>query len=168
MGHQDKNKQLDHPFTIPEKINIDCNARASHMPPPPDDIDSYHNPLIPAGYPHIQINQCLCKQWVQHTLRDAATNSTYFDYLSGKFCGIPHPATDIHWHLLRNLLKWCKSTEQCMLTKFIHEWLPLQDCHQTQSLSCNQHCPSCHQATRTIEHVLACVVAQGQLAHHVT
>jgi len=126
------------------------------MPPPPDNLHLYNHPLIPAGYPYLQLNQGLCMQRLQHTLCDAATNSTYFDYLSGKFCGILHPATDIHWHLLRNSLKWFKSTERHTLTKFIHEWLPLQDCHQTQSLSHDRSCPSCHQASETTTHFLAC------------
>jgi len=53
-------------------------------------------------------------------------------------------------------LKHFKATECQTVTKFIHEWLPLQDWHHVQSTSKLHLCPSCQQAPETIEHFLAC------------
>jgi len=49
-GHQDQTK--DHPLSIQEQMNINCDARASGMSPPRSDMDLYCHPLLPAGYPH--------------------------------------------------------------------------------------------------------------------
>jgi len=78
-------------------MNIDCDARASGMPPPPSDMNLSYHPPLPAGYPHLYIGTSMITQKVQHTLRDTATQQTYFNYLAGKFPGLAAPATDIHW-----------------------------------------------------------------------
>jgi len=126
------------------------------MPIPPVDLDIYQHPLTPTSYPHLQIEGTVCTQHLQHTLCDVATNQTYFEYLSGKFSGITQPAKDIHWHLFRHSIKWFKSTDRRTIVKFIHDWLPLLDRHHTQSMSQDNRCPSCRQATETIDHFLEC------------
>jgi len=153
-GHQDQTK--DHPLSIQEQMNIDCDAHASGMSPPPSDMDLYCHLPLPAGYSHLCIGTSMITQKVQHTLRDAATQQTYFDYLAGEFPGLTAPATDIHWPTIQYALKKFKSTEQCTISKFIHEWLPLQTRYQVASLSQDQLCPSCHQAAETVDHFLAC------------
>jgi len=53
-------------------------------------------------------------------------------------------------------MKHLNATEQCMIQKFIHEWLPLQNCYHVQSVSTNHLCPSCHQVAKTVAHFLVC------------
>jgi len=108
-GHQDqkKNQQL----SIQEHLNIDCNTRAASLPPPLQDLDIRWHPLLTAGYPHLRLSTSVVTQKLQHTLRDAATQMAYFDYLTNKFQGITSPATDIHWQTLRYMLKKFKSAE---------------------------------------------------------
>jgi len=114
------------------------------------------NPLLPAGYPHLCINQQCIIQRLQHTLRDAATNRPYYDYLSEKFEWPGLPEHLIHWPTIRLALKHFKATERRTVTKFIHEWLPLQDRHHVISTSALNLCPSCRQTPETTEHFLAC------------
>jgi len=70
-GHQTKKSEW--PLTIPEQLNIDCNARASKMPPPPHYLKLAHHPSNDAGYPHLCISNSIATQCLQHTLRDTAT-----------------------------------------------------------------------------------------------
>jgi len=153
-GHQDQKK--DQPLSIQEWMNINCDACASSMPPPPSDMDLYHHLLLPAGYPHLRIGTLVITQKVQHTLHDIATQQIYFNYLTDKFPGFTTPATNIHWPTIRYSLKKFKSTERRTVSKFIHEWLPLQTRYQVASISQDHHCPSCHQAAETVDHFLAC------------
>jgi len=62
----------------------------------------------------------------------------------------------IYWPIIWLALCQFKAAEQCTLQKFMHEWLPLQDRYHVQSTSTNHVCPSCWQATETVDHFLAC------------
>jgi len=93
---------------------------------------------------------------MQHTLRDAATQTAYFDYLTEKFQGVTSPDTNIHWQTLRYTLKKFKSAERRTITKFIHEWLPLLDRHHVIGTSREHLCPSCRQAAETVDHFFEC------------
>jgi len=43
-----------------------------------------------------------------------------------------------------------------IISKFIHEWLPLETRYHVRSASTLQHCPSCHQQAETADHFLRC------------
>jgi len=154
-GHQ--KATADHPLTLPEKLNIDCDKWASRMSPTTMASPICVNPLLPAGYPHLCINQQCIIQHLQHTLRNAATNRSYYDYLLDKFEWTELPECIIHWPTIQLALKHFKATEHWTVSKFIHKWLPcLQDWHHVQSTSKLHLCLSCQQAPETIKHVLAC------------
>jgi len=70
-GHQDQKK--NQPLSIQEWLNIDCDAHASGMPPPPSNMDLSHHLQLTAGYPHFGFGTSVVTQKVQHTLCDAAT-----------------------------------------------------------------------------------------------
>jgi len=57
-GHQ--KETADQKLTLPEKLNIACDARASQMQPLPLMSPYCTNPLTPAGYPHLCIKKPLC------------------------------------------------------------------------------------------------------------
>ncbi len=126
------------------------------MPPPPLDMALSQHPKCPASYPHICISETVVTQHITHALWDAATQSTYFEYIEQKFEGISHPATSIQWQIIRYALKRFKSADRRVLTKFIHEWLPLLDRHHTVRTSIDKTCPSCRQAAETVDHFLSC------------
>jgi len=65
-------------------------------------------------------------------------------------------ATSIQWQIIRYAFKQFKSPDRRVLTKFIHEWLPLLDRHHTVRTSIDITCPSCWQATETVDHFLSC------------
>jgi len=52
-GHQDT--KSDKPLTLPEKLNIDCDARASKTGSYHNSIEIRNNPFTPASHPHLQI-----------------------------------------------------------------------------------------------------------------
>jgi len=62
----------------------------------------------------------------------------------------------ILWQIIQ-LALWKFSQSECRtLSKFIHEWLPLQDWYQVHSASLDYSCSSCHSATETVHHFLTC------------
>jgi len=138
-GHQDRKSEWL--LILLKQLNIDCDAWASKMPPPPNTLDISHNTSHAAGFPHLCINNQIAIQCLQHTLHDAATQGMYFQYLISKFQWTINPATTIHWQLVCLTLshKWC------ILSQFIHEWLlPLQDHHHVIISTSSEHgCPSC-------------------------
>jgi len=95
-------------------------------------------------------------QKVQHTLRDEATKPQYFEYLIDKFPRIWEPAQDIHWPTIRLALKQFTTADCRILTKVMHEWLPLNDSHQTSTATQVHTCPSCRTDNETVDHFFAC------------
>jgi len=154
LGHQDtkSNKQL----TIPERLNIDCDARAANLPAFDDPTQLQTTPSLDASYPHIRINGQILIRRLQVTLRDAATQDTYFQYLQDKFQWTNLPTVSIQWQVIQLAFRRFNRTERKTLTKFIHEWLPLQDRYQVHSASSDHSCPSCHSAPETMAHFLSC------------
>jgi len=67
-----------------------------------------------------------------------------------------NPATTVHWTIIQYALWKFSSAEHRILSKFNHEWLPLQDWHHIQSLTPYNCCPSCWQHPKTPAHFLAC------------
>jgi len=126
------------------------------MPPPLSDLNLYWHPQLLAGYLHLCLGTTVVTQKIQHPLHDAATKQSYFKYLTDKFPGLNTLAHDIHWQTLCYTLKWFKVAKRRMISKFIHKWLPLQDCHQTISISWDHKCPSCQQTAKTVNHFLSC------------
>jgi len=154
-GHQKETSNQK--WTLPEKLNIDCNAQASQMQPAPLNSPICHNPFTEGGYRHLCIKQQCITQCIQHTLCNVATQQPYFNYLQKKFdWELTLVANTVHWLTLQQTLRWFKASSHCTIDKFIHEWLPLQDQIHVQSASCEHLCPSCHQAAKTSEHFLAC------------
>jgi len=141
LGHQDKQK--DCPLTLPKKLNIDCNASTSAMQPNPDLAQNKQNPANSAGYPHLCIRKQNIIRHLQHVLRDASQCSPYYDYLQNKFSWTTTPEMTVHWPTIQMALTRFTQSEQQILTKFAHEWLPLQDHYHVTSLSTDQVCPSC-------------------------
>jgi len=97
-GHQ--KETADCKLTLPEKLNIDCDSRAATLQPPPSTAPHCTHPLNSAGHPHLVIQGNVITQRLQHTLRDAATKHTYFDYLTEKFHWTENPEQAIHWPIL--------------------------------------------------------------------
>jgi len=98
-GHQ--KETADCKLTLPEKLNIDCNAQASQIMPLSTDSPILAKPLTNAGYPHLQIqNQCII-QCLQHIHCDAATIQPHYAYLATKFEWEDPPEQTIQWPLLQ-------------------------------------------------------------------
>jgi len=153
-GHQDKQK--DHVMMTPEKLNIDCDRRAAQVPLPCPDPDIQNTPLIDTAYPHVMIAGKVIQRQLQHKLRDAATFPMYREYLQTKFQW-PSDATDrIQWKVHQLANQHLMHSEQRVVTKFIHEWLPLLDRYHVLSSSLNKQCPSCRQELEMTEHFLNC------------
>jgi len=108
-GHQ--RETTDQKLTLPEKLNIDCDARAAAMHPLPTNSPYCRNPLPQAGFPHLLIkNQCIIQR-LQHQLRDAATQQPYFDYLTTKFQWTETAKSTVYWPAIRLALRRFKATE---------------------------------------------------------
>ncbi len=103
LGHQDK--KSNKPLTLPERLNIDCDARAAQLPPPDNPNQLYQNPRTEASYPHLCIQGQVIIRRLQATLRDAATQGEYFQYLQDKFQWTMPPTATIHWQVLQLALR---------------------------------------------------------------
>ncbi len=143
-------------MTTPERLNVDCDRRAAQVPIPCPDPAIQRNPTIEAAYPHVMIDGKVILRQLQHNLRDAATFPTYSDYLQTKFEWTSDAKGSIHWkvHQLANM--HLSHSERRIITKFIHEWLPLLDRYHVLSSSQTKQCPSCHRAVETTDHFLNC------------
>jgi len=99
LGHQDKksNKLL----TLPECLNINCNARAASLPEFENPNLLQQNPSSEASYPHLHIKGQIIICQLQATLRDAATQDTYFQYLQDKFQWMTLPMESIQWQVIQ-------------------------------------------------------------------
>jgi len=149
--HKPKDQQL----TLLEWLNIDCDAHPAQLPKPPIPDTNVHPEML-ASYPHICVSELLVICCLQYTLWDAATQATYFNYLQDKFQWNSLPSNTIQWQILQLTLQ-CFTCPKCKnLTKFIHEWLPLQDCYHIQCASTLHQCPSCHSHSEMVQNFLAC------------
>jgi len=153
-GHQ--KATADQQLTLPEKLNIDCDKQASCMSPASTNSPICANPFLPAGYLHLCINHQCIIQCLQHTLHNATTNGSYYDYLLENLEWSESPEHTIHWPMICLALKHFKAVKHQTVTKFIHKWLPLQDHHHVQSTSKFHLCLSCHQAPENNNHFFAC------------
>ncbi len=99
LGHQDK--KSDKPLTLPERLNIDCDARAANLPMFDNPDQLQQNPRTDASYPHLRIKGQIIIRRLQATLRDTATQETYFQYLQDKFQWITSPTVSIQWHVIQ-------------------------------------------------------------------
>jgi len=54
------------------------------------------------------------------------------------------------------MLMLFKAANYWTVTKFIHEWFPLQECYHVQSNFTLHLCPLCCQTPETVNHFLAC------------
>jgi len=153
-GHQDT--KSDKPLTLPEKLNIDCDARASKMEPQSEYMNIHEHPATTAAYPHLTIKNQIIIRRIQHALREAAQTPEYFEYLGNKF-NWPAPATtQVQWSIFQLAITRLRKTENRFITKYVHEWLPLQDRYHVKSLSIDQLCPSCRSGKEMAQHFLAC------------
>jgi len=154
LGHQDQ--KSNKPPTLPECLNIDCDACAASIPALDNPEQLNQNPTPDASYPHLRINGHIIICQLQATLRDAATQDTYFQYLQDKFQWTTIPTVLIQWQVIQLAFRCFNCSECKTLTKLIHEWLPLQDRYQVHSASSNHSCPSCRSAPETPAHFLSC------------
>jgi len=154
-GHLDT-KKPKRPLTVAETLNIECDTRAkqhSHTYPP---IPHIPNPLLENSYPHLRIRHKVVHRLLQHSLRDAATKQEYFTYLSEKFQWEADQIDDIHWPSIDKATQRLTKPERRIISKFQHEWLPLETRYHVQSTSTLQQCPSCRQHAKTVDHFLRC------------
>jgi len=101
-GHQ--KETLDWKLTLPKKLNIDSDARASRMQPIPSNSLICQNLLTDGGYPHLCIQQQCIAQQIQHTLQDAVTQQPYFEYLQQKFDWEHTPDSTVQWLIIHQTL----------------------------------------------------------------
>jgi len=158
--HQDT--KSDWPVTLPEKLNINCNTCASKMDPDIDCNKQLINPITQLAYSHLQIKEQIITWQIQHTLHDASQTPDYYDYLCNKFNWPHNPDQHIHWPTFQLMLTRFRLTERQFVTKFIHEWLPLQGQYHAKSIPIKQLCPSCQGAKETTQHFLACLHPEQQ------
>jgi len=62
----------------------------------------------------------------------------------------------VHWQIHALAQQQLTHAERQIISKFIHEWLPLQDYYHVQSNLVNNQCPSCQQCMETVECFLQC------------
>jgi len=153
-GHQDT--KSDQPPTIPESLNIDCNKQASALPDDQDTVLYQNNPQTPHSSPHLHIMNETIIWWTQHCLCNAATNLLYQHYIQEKFQWTNETASTVNWQIHAIAQQRLTQVEKWIISKFIHEWLPLQDRHHVSSSTTNHQCPSCCCSTKTVEHILQC------------
>jgi len=53
MGHQ--KETLEHEFTLPKQLNVNCHAQATKLPPLLSDSNLDQTPMTEAGYLHLCI-----------------------------------------------------------------------------------------------------------------
>jgi len=101
-----------------------------------------------------------------HWLWDTATNCEYYLYLQNKFNWSYQIMTTVHWQI--HTLAQCrlKHAEKWIISRFIHEWLPLQDRYHIWSTSVSIQCPSCRQSTEMVEHFMQCPHLDQQAMWH--
>jgi len=155
LGNQDW--KSDKPLTLPEQLNIDCDIRTAQLPPPNNPNQLYQNPQNEAGYPHLCIQGQIVIRCLQAHLCNEAMQEVYFQYLQDKIQWTMQPTDIIHWQVLQLALHCFNRSDHTTLTKFIHEWLPLQDRHHVHSASSDHLCPSCRSAPKTVNNFLACL-----------
>jgi len=80
----------------------------------------------------------------------------YQSYLQGKFQWTTATASTIDWQIHALAQRQLKQTEKFTISKFIHEWLPLQDQYHVHSTSASNLCPSCQQSMETVDHFIQC------------
>jgi len=153
-GHQDTKR--DHQLTTPERLNVDCDHRAANVQIPCPDPNIQHNPMIESAYPHLRIRGQIIIRQLQHQLRDAATFRSYQEYLQNKFQWADGSAPQVHWKIHQLANQRLTQSERRIISKFIHEWLPLLDWYHVQSSSASKQCPSCRGAIKTVSHFLNC------------
>ncbi len=153
-GHQDTKQ--DHVMTTPKWLNVDCDRWAAQVPIPCPDPVIQNNPIIKAAYLHVMIAGKVILQQLQHNLRDVATFPTYSNYLQTKFEWTSNTTGSIHWKVHQLANQHLSHSEWQIITKFIHEWLPLLDRYHVLSSSQTKQCPSCHWAVETTDHFLNC------------
>jgi len=84
---------------------------------------------------------------LQHQLCDAAT---FIFYLQNKFQWTSDSANQVHWKVHQLANQHLLQSKRQIISKFIHEWLPLLDRYHVQSSSANKQCPSCQGAIKTV------------------
>jgi len=177
LGHQDQ-RQSDQPLSLKAHLNIECDAAATqlHNQLNPTQYPKQH-PLISTAYPCLLIHGQHVIRHVKQTLRDEYTNPTYITYLTKKHKWKRRIPKTIAWRILHLALNRFTATEQQILVKFLHGWLPLQMRPQVVSTSAEKLCPSCRQQPEDMIHFLSCqhtlhkpafikLQQQVQLLHH--
>jgi len=155
-GHQDtrtKNK----PLPLEAKLNIECDKAATklHTTLTADQYPNHH-PFIPSAHPYLTIQGNHIIHHVKQQLCDAYTTHPYTEYLIKKYKWTPQIPNTIAWHALHIAIDRFKASEQQIIQKFIHGWLPLQTRPQVTSTSTDKLCPSCKHLPEDMQHFLSC------------
>ncbi len=141
---------------IAEILNIECNEWATQHTSNYQPLDQASNPMLEHSYPHLQIDNKVIHHSTQHHLRDAATQEEYFKYLQEKFEWENQQIQDIHWPLLNRAMQQLNKPTRRIISKIIHEWLPLETRYHICSQSTQQYCLSCRTQAETADHFLRC------------
>jgi len=80
----------------------------------------------------------------------------YTTYLLKKYKWMPQIPNTIAWRVLDIAIKQFNASEQQILQKFMHGWLPLQTRPQVTSTSTDKLCPSCKRIPEDMQHFLSC------------
>jgi len=155
-GHQDTHAQ-NKPLPLEAQLNIECDKAATklHTTLTADQYPNQH-PFIPSAQPYITIHGHHVTHHVPQKLRDAYTIDPYIEYLSKKYKWTPQTPNTIAWRVLHIAIDRFKATEQQIIQKFIHGWLPLQTRPQVTSTSTDKLCPSCKRIPEDMQHFLSC------------
>jgi len=154
-GHQDQ-AQKKKPLSLPAKLNIECNKRATEYLPMARTTKQQPNPSIPQCYPHLVINQHVVVRELQESLRSAASTQDYRAYMQRKHRWSPRDCDNVNWGSMKLALRQFTRPDRQRLQKFLHDWLPLNDAPHTRQPASDRTCPVCQQAPENYWHFLEC------------
>jgi len=137
LGHQDTcNKRK--PLSLEAQLNVECDATATKLHTLLR-IKQYpqNHPQIPSVSPHLLINghHIICH--TKQAMQDAYTSPTYCKYLTTKYKWQPTAHKCIVWQIITIASNHFTASEQQIIQKFTHGWLPLQTQPQVTSTSKN-------------------------------
>ncbi len=153
-GHQNKNHKK--PLTLPARLNIDCDERATKFLPQARRLRYNDNPALPHTYPHVRIHGHIIVRDLAQALRHAAQTPDYCIYLKEKFQWTDKNCDDINWMALKFAQRKLTQADNTRLHKFLHDWLPLKGAKHNSSPTESTICPQCRRDDENIWHFFEC------------
>jgi len=159
-GHQDKNQPV-HTLMKPAQYNVNCDHWAATTLPNLTQF-STNCPTypMPRSYPHLVIDCKVVVRDLQGALWHAAVTPAYWSCLQTTFQWTTTNAEEVNWNALTMTLKHFPK-DHSLISKVIHEWLPLLGAHSTEILN-TMLCPQCQQAHKDNWHFLKCMAPTWQ------